>query len=199
MQRSIRESYDSEQLGFPEAVQRAFGFLNSEYGFQVVEASPMLVRYETPTVFLEVGLEPLSFELWIDCGLLAETALSRRYPATLEEILAVAGVSDAPRKSFFQASTPERIAHVLPRLAAVVRRYGRDTLAGSPAVFEEVDALRALRHAELERNRVRQSAERCWHEQDYPGVCQWYSRIQDQLMPVEIARLKYAQGRTRPE
>jgi hypothetical protein len=66
-------------------------------------------------------------------------------------------------------------------------------------MFEEIEALRGVRHADLERNRVRQNAERCWHERDYHGVCQWYSQIQSHLSPIEIARLKYARGKSTPK
>jgi len=183
------------RLGFPALVQKAFSFLESEYGFQRVRSEETFVRYESARLFVNVFHGRQSYELGIELGE-REAAHDPRYrPFTLEDLAALRAPG-AAQTTTFQASTSERVRRFLPQLADLLRRSGASVLGGAPSALRDLEERRSHRSEEWvkdhERQRVRRSAEAAWRGKDYEKVVSLYEGIASDLGPLERKRRAYA-------
>ena len=84
------------RLGFSEAVQSAFGFLQQDYGFRCVEAGPTFVRYESDLAFVNLYHGRASYELGFEVGRRPDVRGQPESHYTMAEILQLA--AEAPEQ-----------------------------------------------------------------------------------------------------
>ncbi len=186
------------RLGFGEAVLSSFKFL-FDLGFRSVEEMPTFVRYESPNVFVNVYHGRGSFEMGVEIGRLKgppEEGLG------LRDILAWAGaerVEGFGQHVMFQASSPEGVKNIVPRLAGLVRRYALPFLKDDGACYRNALEIRSRAAAkyvdQVNLRRVRVRAEAAWHAKDYARVAELYGRVRKDLTGIESKRLAYAERR----
>lgn len=118
-------------LGFSEAVLRAFEFLVRDFGFRCAEASPTLVRYESRSVVVALYHGRQSFEVGFEIN--TRAAEAKGDPAfELPDILEAAGQGEALPLGFLQGSTPDAVNFAVGRVAALLRDAGSEALKGDP-------------------------------------------------------------------
>lgn len=121
---------------FAEETQRAFAFLASD-GFSCVSSSSSKVRYESSSVYLEVGHSERDGEVAISFGRLAKneefsfTLFLRLVNSKLERELGERLVENR-----------NQLRECLAKLAVALRENGRPILMGDQLVFERMKHVR---------------------------------------------------------
>jgi hypothetical protein len=156
------------------------------------------VRYESPTIFLNVYHGRASFELGIEVGRLTDP----NKKLSLYDIVAWAGGEEAEgfgQHVSFQVSTRKDVHAFIPKLAAVVKKYASPFLGGDDPAFDsafEIQSERAKQYAnEVNAKNIRSRAEEAWHRKDYETVVELYDSIRKDLTEVESKRIAYAEQR----
>jgi hypothetical protein len=190
-------------LGFIDKVLSSFKFLINVYGFRCVKIEPTLIRYESNYIFINIYHGRSSFELGVEIGKLEKVFGLQENWYTIGEIMDLMGVRDTLGFTIFQASTCDRMQMLVPKLAEYVREYAKSIFEGNLHIFEE---LRELRHRksneyikEMNLGRIREIAEKAWHEKDYIKMIEIYTSMKDDLTSVESKKLAYAQKRLRTD
>lgn len=176
-------------LRFREHAEIAFAFLLREFRFRLVASEDTFLQYENETVFVNVYHGRRSFELQFEIGLLARLE-SKYYP---EEVASFYG---AQGETFFQASTPDRVARYVPQLADLLESHCSRLLSGDAVEFENLQQMRQKMSADARKREhlteVRERADRAWKQRDYPAVLQEYTAIEPDLTLSEQKKLLYA-------
>lgn len=180
-------------LGLQKEVQRDFDFLTTA-GYKCVESTPYRVRFESPTVFVEVVFDGnRSYEL----GLLIGTIGSENPPFSIDEILRLRSAPEAHMLSLVQVTTREALATWVLKLADLLRTYGKDFIAGNKKCFDEL-ALHRMKETQtyaLDRDlrMARAEAETAWHKKDYQTVVKVLKPFRDALTASEAGKLEFAE------
>lgn len=182
-----------QRLGFQAAVLSSFDFLTSRFVYRLVQSEPTFLRYEGDHVFINVFHGRGSYEVGCEIGLLFSSSGER---FTLGEILEANGLPDAPGKTRFQASSPEGVASVVPKVADLVQRYAGPLLVGDPKAFQHLRERHTRWFESFMRDQrntpVRDEASVAWQARDYARVVELYESISRDLTPLEVRRLGYA-------
>jgi hypothetical protein len=191
---SVSGSQGRSSLGFQEAVGSSFRFLESEHGYECLERSLTIVRYESPTARFHVFHGRSSFQ--IDVELSEKTVPEPESQAfRLADLAALIGAEEQIPLGFFQASTPEAVQIVVMRTAELVRRCGPETLRAEPFIIRRLDELRrerARQAAQLQRLAdIRVAVDRAWHQKDYRRVEELFASVEEMLSPAELKKLRY--------
>ena len=188
-------SPDRARLGFEEAVSSSFEFLK-RHNFHLAASEPTFVRYESPTVFVNVYHGRASYELGVEVGRLKNAPEK----LTLLEIVSQANANRSEgfeKQVNFQASSGEGVRRFLPQLASLLETYGIPFINGEPSAYSSALEMRARASAqfELEQHikKVRQEAETAWQAKQHDRLLQLYSAIADHLTAVEAKRVAYAE------
>jgi hypothetical protein len=189
-----------EKLGFKDAVLSSFKFLR-DLRFRPVQREMTFVRYESSKVFVNVYHGRASFEMGVEIGRLSQA--DERL--TLSSIVALAGAEKAEgfgRHVMFQVSSREGVQQFVPKLAALVQKYGPPFLRGDDDAYCEALKARALAWAQYQKqvtiDQSREKAEPAWHAKDYVRVVELYQAMREDLTQVEAKRLAYAERRLLP-
>ena len=198
----LQQGLEGEWSGFrfEEAVLTAFSFLSRDHAFQCVQTEVNRVEYRSSVVAVVVYHDPSSFELGAKVGLLASGGSHGSHEMfSVWEIARASGARDVDARTFFQASTPERVAKLIPQLAGVLARYGARALTGDVTFF------RALRDGQQRESELflasgraaflRQEVTRAWAERDYARVVELFEGMPGGLSPAEEKKLEYARMR----
>lgn len=182
-------------LGFPEATRSSFRFLET-MGFRPVEEKVTFVRYESSEMFVNVYHGRASYELGLEIGRLDEPN-KRLY---LEDIVVWAGAEKAEgfgQHTMFQVSSREGVHEFVPKIAALLKKYGLPLLRDDKEAFAAAKALQSSRAKALTKEfnmrGVRRKAEAAWHAKDYAQVIELYDPVRDDLTEIEAKRLAYAE------
>ncbi|MGH9556716.1 MAG: hypothetical protein ACRD2Y_12935 [Terriglobales bacterium] len=182
---------EREAFGFAEAVRTHFGFLE-EYGLRPVEEKSTFVRYESPSIFVNVYHGRMSFELGVEIGRMASPGVR----LTLFEILAYDNVLEYRESGGFTAISPEGIQQFLPTLADWTKKYTVPFLRDDPNAYSAAQEKRryfAARYTKaVELRVVRAQAEPAWQRKDFAKVVTLYESIKGDLTEVESRKLAYA-------
>lgn len=191
----IDPSPERAKLGFREAVLADFKFLG-DLGFHPVQEEITLVRYESPTVFVNIYHGRASFELGVEIGGLGEPSEK----VTLYDIVAWAGALNAEgfgQHVMFQVSSREGVQQFVPRLANLVRRYGMPFFKGDATAYTEVLEARSRAATVYERqvhlDDLRRKVEVAWNSKDFTRVVELYASMKSEITEVEAKRLAYAE------
>lgn len=189
-----------QQLGFEDAVIANFDFLRS-YGLTPVEKSSTFLRFESKKVFVDIYHGRASFEIGVHVGLKAR---SEKYG--LDYIVSWAGQSAWEAEGFgrctiFQVSSREGVQRLVPRVAELLKKYGKPFLRGDPAFYERLDEANRRASAEYTRRQllegVRKQANAAWAQKSFSRVTELYRSMPDQLTDIEAKRLAYAEKQIR--
>lgn len=190
---------DRARLAFAEQALSAFDFLKKEYDFHVVEAEPTFVRYESPSVFVNIYHGRASFELGFEVGRLSDETGKEEQPYSLSMIIELMGAQDETGYTFLQASTQERVKEFVPKLASLVKSYAASALKGDPSTFKQLAVTRSQMsdqlHKDMKLRDVREQAAKAWQTKNYVKLADLYESIFEDLTPAEIKKLDYVNKR----
>jgi len=191
---------DRWQLGFKDAVLSDFKFL-ATYGLKPVQEDVTLVRYESDAVFVNVYHGRGSFEIGVEIG-----RLDRPEKYGLGYIVSWAGkqaweAEGFGRGTMFQVSTREGVQNIVPKVAALVRKYGDPFLSGRPAFYNELQKANEQSSVAYEREqmltRIRKEADAAWTAKEFSRVAELLEPVRGDLTEVEDKRLSYAEKQVR--
>lgn len=187
---------DRWKLGFKDAVLSSFEFLQA-YGLTPVEQDATFVRYESGGVFVNVYHGRGSFEIGVEVG-----RLDRPEKYGLGYIVSRAGrqaweAEGFGRGTMFQVSTREGVQNIVPKIAELVKKYGRPFLSGSPEFYDELQKVNYQASVQFEREqmltRIRKEADAAWAGKDLGRVAELLQPIRGELTEIETKRLAYAE------
>ncbi len=191
----IDPSPERIKLGFMESVLANFRFLH-DLGFGPVQEEVTFVRYESPSVFVNIYHGRSSFELGVEVGRLEEP----REAITLYDIISWAGALNAEgfgQHVMFQVSSPKGVQQFVSKLASLVQQYGMPFLQGNYTAYKEVLEARSHAAADYEKQvqllDLRRRAEAAWEAKNFAEVVQLYSSMKPHMTTLEVKRLDYAE------
>ncbi|MFZ0977892.1 MAG: hypothetical protein WAN23_00700 [Candidatus Acidiferrales bacterium] len=193
---------DRWKLGLKEAVLANFDYLAS-YGLECVESDVTHVRYDSPKVFVNVYHGRGSYELNVEIG--RHDGPRKDSSLSLDAVL---GWKRAPERKvlsrelpLFQSHTREGVQEMVPKMAALFRKYADPLLRGDEGAFKSFDD-----HCTIESHRLgehyrsgttRWKADMAWQRKEWQQVIEAYESIRDDLSQTEEAELAYAQDQVR--
>ena len=182
-----------ENLGFISAVRSNFQFLIDNFGFELIKEELTFVRYETKLLFVNIYHGRLSYELGFECGLQAKGENSRYRLSTILR----GELGDAHNKqTSYQASNKKAVYSCLGKIADLVSEYCVPILQAENLAFARVEQAAGDEGRELTERYtigpIKAQAEQAWIKKDYEKVRSLYISIKDNLSPVELKRLRYA-------
>jgi hypothetical protein len=187
---------DRRQLDFKDAALASFGFLRT-YSLKPVEEDVTFVRYESPAVFVNVFHGRGSLEVGVEIG-----RLDRTEKYGLDYIVSWAGKyawesEGFGRGTIFQVSTREGVQAIVPKVAAIVKKYGDPFLSGQPAFYDELQRANERASVAYERdqtlNRLCTEADVAWKAKDFARVAELLQPVRADLTEVVGKRLAYAE------
>jgi len=187
---------DRWRLGFKEAVLKDFCFLRG-CGFVPVAEEVTFIRFESDNVFVNLYHGRGSYEIGIDLG---RKDRPEKYGLGYvvwkvggEEVYKAEGFGGA---TLFQVSTPDGVNRIVPKVAALLEKYGRPFLLGTTTYYEELARQNELASIANEREQmvrqIRKEAEAAWGAKDYGRIGELYRPIEDELTEIEKKRLAHA-------
>ncbi len=183
-------------LGFKEVVLKDFLFLRT-YGMVPVTEDVTFVRFESKDVFVNVFHGRGSYEIGIEVG-------RKDRPETYGlgyVVLKAAGTEAYKSEGFggatiFQVSSVEGVRNIVPKVAALLEKYGPQFLLGTTSYYEDLARQNERASIMGERNRMlarlRKDADAAWSAKQYSRVAELYGPISDELSEIERKRLAYA-------
>jgi len=188
-------SIDRATLAFAEAVCSEFGFL-PRHQFRCVRTEPTLVRYESDKIFVNIYHGRSSYELGIEVGPL-ESGVELDMGYSLSALIRLVAPEEAAAYRSFVATTPKNVQIGVKLLSEKFKGYGWDLLCGDPDIFTKLKTQRAQLSEtfamEVLARQVRPKAEAAFRSKDYGEAIRLYDSIRNQLTPVELKKLDYAQ------
>ena len=182
-------------LEFRETTLSSFRFLEA-MGFRPVEEKVTFVRYESSEIFVNVYHGQASYELGLEIGRLDEPQ-TKLY---LEDVVAWAGAEKAEgfgQHTMFQVNSQVGVHEFVPKIAALLKKYGLPLLRNDKEAFAAAKALQSSRAKALTKEfnmrGVRTKAEAAWRAKDYAQVVELYDPVRDDLTNVEAKKLAYAE------
>jgi hypothetical protein len=184
-------------FGLQTQTERHFGFLVSEKGYRCTQSTPNLVRFESPTTFIELVYDgDRSFELGLLVGKTCSEASGN--PAfSIDDILRLRLAPEADKFSLVQVTSSEVLASFVEQLAQMLRAYGGDFIAGKEQSFAELadQRRREVKAYAIQRDlrKARAEADTAWHRKGYPAVVKALRLLRAALTAAEVGKLEYAE------
>lgn len=181
------------RLGFARLAQRAFDFL-LPLGFEVVRKEGTFLRFESPTVFVNVYHGRFSYQVGLELGRVESGEMY-----SLHELLAAIAPGEVKRARC-QTTDSRVLDRCLSAIAEIVDRECRPLLAGDASAFDSLRAaiapartavtLKAQFGALLDR------ADRAWEAKDFREALDLYRKAEPALDQARRRRLQYMSKRT---
>lgn len=189
------------RLGFARVAVQEFGFL-LKFGFELVEVSDTLARYQNDRRVVRVSHERGSYELGVAVGRWVDIDGVRREQAfPLQDLVALQRNPSEVGYGGTSATTAESVSKFLRQLAMWTREFAAPLLRNGDVWFERLSHENAVR-AEAERDgfrasQLRSRAQDAWQRREFGAVVNAYSEIDRELLAVELrpserGRLDYA-------
>jgi hypothetical protein len=124
-------------VSFPQEVKAVFTHLLDAYAFKCASSTPLKVRYESKSVFIEIVYGPYDCEVAIEFGRL-------KTDEKLSFTLFLQSVNPALEKQMGDriAFEPDKVRSDLAALARALEAEGQQILKAENSVFEQSKALR---------------------------------------------------------
>jgi hypothetical protein len=186
---------DRGTLGFPESVEREFGFLKA-IGFALRLRDATLVCFESDRVRIDVYQGRQSYGIGLTIEQVGGPADERYSIGTLLKLL-----DPELGRTYrdFAALTPEAVERGVTRLSGFFRRCVADGLLEDPRLFDRLRTLTETlveRHVEeMELADIRRRLEQAWKAKNYAQVLALLTPVERLLSPSELEKLKYARKR----
>ncbi|MGH8612187.1 MAG: hypothetical protein ACREYF_09145 [Gammaproteobacteria bacterium] len=161
-----------------------------------MRTEPTFVRYESDKIFVNIYHGRSSYELGIEVGPLGSgVEIDMGY--SLSALIHLVAPEEAAAYRNFVATTPKKVQIGVKLLSEKFQGYGWDLLWGDPDIFIKLKTQRAQlseRFAmEVLARQVRPKADAAFRSKDYGEAIRLYGSIRNQLTPVELKKLDYAQ------
>jgi len=180
--------------------KQAFAFLTGDYGMRVVTANSNVVRFESPSVFVEIRFDyARSYELGVELGL---NGVEDRHepPFNLAEVLREKQAPEADYVAHLQMSSSVIDPDSMNKLALLLRHYARDLLEGSKASFARIASHRDSEVLEFDQARRLRAAlaesDNAWNASDFAQVVLQLEPFASSLTPSQALRLRIAKDRS---
>jgi hypothetical protein len=190
------------RLGFVDAVEASFVFLERDFGMRRVRAEPTFVRYDGERRFVNVFHGRGSYELGVEIGHWMELdgdQIEERFG--LRQVVEMARDPGTVGFQAFTASDAGAVARFVPRLAGWTREFAGPVIAADDDTAFDRMRSQVARESDLYLAEIaRRRAELAWRRNDFDAVVLAYRQILDELTlaelkPSELARLHYAERR----
>jgi len=132
-------------LGTLKAIREHFGFLRTEYGFEITDEQPMGVRFSSGAVFLNLEY---SMNLSLSCSFGPDSEAGKEFG--IDDLLFMFG--DRRYRELPQSlvlNTESDVERWFRFIADVFKQYGREVLSNQPGIFDRLAQAQALRDAEF--------------------------------------------------
>ncbi len=141
----VRPPSKDGYLGFLKVTRQKFGFLQSEHGFKVVDEEPMMIRFSSGKIYVE-----------LDCGgLLETTCVFGLEPRSnqhfwLSDLLFLYGDQRYLdfRGGMKLVETEAGVESWFTFAATIFKQFGKDIVANAPGVFERLQEAQDRRDRE---------------------------------------------------
>lgn len=193
---------DRWKLGFKEAVLDNFNFLE-DYGLKCDQADATFVRYDSPKVFMNIYHGRGSYELNLEIGRHngAKKDSTHNLDAVLEWYKAPEQKLLDLIHPLFQSHTREGVQEMVPKMAALFRKYAEPLLRSDEEAFKSFEAyciIASIRLGERFTNgTTRWKAGRAFDCKDWKQAVNSYEMLGDDLSQIEKAELAYAKEQLR--
>lgn len=181
-------------LRFAELVQKHFAFLEAQ-GFRRVRTEPTIVRFESPSLFINIYHGRSSFEIGAELGRL-EVDEDEKQPYPMSALLGVVGVPMAKEYRDYATRTPDGVNEGLAKLAKLFREHISQNLQNTglfQLLMEQRKAWGNDFAQEVNLSQARHKLETAWHAKDYNRVVELLYSLRDALTPTELQKLDYAE------
>lgn len=183
-------------LGLQEQAKLHFDFLVSEKSYRCIESTPYWVRFESPTVFVELLFDGKhSYELRLLVGKIGAES-SENPPFSIDEILRLCRAPEAERFSLVQVTSRKTLASFVAQLSQMLRSYGADFIEGKEKRFTELSQQRRreVESYAFERDlrMARTEAESAWRKKDYDTFVKVLNPFRNALAASEVGKLEFA-------
>ena len=191
-----------DDFTFKNCVLEEFDFLVNEYGFRCTQSRTYYLRFESNSVFLELHYDgQRSFEMDFSLGLLDDLYEGRERPFFLGELIKFSGTDENENYHLMQASSPEKVAILVPKLASLVKIYAEGFFSGDKVRFKALSDFREkeCNQHDLEKTlkNVRAAVQLAWRNKDYARVIKLYEPFRKHINPSELKKLEYCYDRRR--
>ncbi|MBU0744262.1 MAG: hypothetical protein KKE11_02690 [Gammaproteobacteria bacterium] len=188
---------NGDSLKFIETVRNNFVFLEREYNFKCIKASPTFVRYESDNVFVNIyhDYDRLAYEISADIGCLNKSYELCR-PYSIGFVMRMCSEEEADNYKLFVAKTPEAVKKGIEELVIIFKKYTKDLLKGDSTLFDRLQKKReefidnGIKKDYL--SGVRSKVETAFNVRKFSEVVKLYESMIDDLTPVESKKLEYA-------
>lgn len=189
-----------DDLTFKKCALREFNFLINDYGFRCTHSDTYHVRFESKVVFVEIHYDgQRSFEMDFSLGLLGDLYEGKERPFYLAELIEFSTPDDDQKFPIMQASKPEKIVRLMPKLADLAKAYAKEFLFGDEIRFKNLSDLREKKCnqyvLEKKLKDVRAAVQKAWDDRDYARVIELYEPVRKHITPSELKRLEYCNNR----
>ena len=187
------------QLGFPEAVKKSFSYLETDYGFEVVEIEETIVRYESSSVFVNVYHGRASREISFEFGLKRSSSKYSSYGPGI--LLRTCNQTNSVEYRNFATTTIEGVVQGVSKLGTMLSELGGPALQGNINFYQvleaESDYLVERRLVKSKAERTRPKAEEAFRSNDYKKAAELYGSIEQSLTPTELKKLAFARSKSK--
>ncbi|KJS66081.1 MAG: hypothetical protein JL50_13065 [Peptococcaceae bacterium BICA1-7] len=183
-------------LGFQEEVKRHFEYLISDYGYRCVFSDPYCVKFQTDKVYLNIYHEKISYEVYVEIGLIPED-YQNKLRIGIKDIIENSASSEKVLP-FYQASNPRSISKAVGELAKLLRIHGKEALAGQYQYYKKISEMKLQRqqtaYTEEMLKITENRANDAWKRKDFSKVIELYEPIKQHLNTTQIKKLEYAKS-----
>lgn len=184
--------------------QRAFSFLAAEWGFELVRADQLEVRYESANCYVVVSLDRVSLEALVHVDVLEG---GTRYGYGLGALIRVQDPGVAAQFRYPVLDNIETHRSLLTDVASLFRAYGKKAASGNREFFAAAALAREEAKRQLERmtqpdaehtlearaERARARANRAFELGHFNVAADVFSSLGESLSRAERKKLKVAQ------
>lgn len=179
--------------------KQTFSYLTVDYGMQVVIANDNVVRFESPSVFVQIRFDhDRSYELGVELGL-TDSEDRHEPPFNLAEVMREKQAPEADYVAHLQMSSSVIDPAAVDKLAVFLRQYARDLLEGDAMGFARIAARRnseVLEYDHVRRLRLALAeSENAWETRDFARVALLLEPFLSSLSPAQKLRLEIAKRR----
>lgn len=179
--------------------KQAFSYLIADYGMQVVIENDDVVRFESPSVFVQIRFDHArSYELGVELGL-TDTKDRHEPPFNLAEVMREKHAPEADYVAHLQMSSSVIDLATANKLAFFLRLYARDLLEGDTEGFARIASHRNSEVLEYDHARrlrwALAESDNAWERRDFERVALVLEPFSSSLSPAQKLRLEIAKSR----
>jgi hypothetical protein len=180
------------KLNFQEIAQKSFKFLFDEYGFHLIGANLLLVKYESKDVFVKIYHDRLSYDLELYFGLKANSH-EAEIDYSLVEIMKLTGYMHFTN---YKARTLTEISEALPQMATFIHKYAIKAIQGDREFYNQLAEYNKKTsfqlNVEWKDRHIKRDGEPAWKRKDYKEVVEVFSKWERYLNEEEKWKLELA-------